>query len=196
MLSEEGEKIKLHLQEEKNAAETSINPQLVTKDLPKGDEKSNAAYIVIRHAERLDQVSNPKEEDLKDTDPGITDPNGRFQARSTGEELGHWIDTAKIAGVIPSGPKKIVLISSPYLRTLQTALEVIGSLKKTGYELYEDCIFLEDGFVEKQKDSANKGLDRWPPVKIDRKDTEEIKEYMKSEHNYDFHGCITKRREI
>ena len=79
------------------------------------NQSGSTSVFFIRHSERADQVENCNQAIEIPQDPPIT-ANGFELARATGEYLKDWINKF--------GYTEIKIVSSPFIRTLQTAAEV------------------------------------------------------------------------
>ena len=90
--------------------------------------------FVVRHGERSDDV-NVDKLDFKEWefDPNLT-LIGKKQANITGIEINN----------ICENEKKFVIVSSPFLRCIETAINISKSLPK----IYENTIFLQDSLGE------------------------------------------------
>ena len=97
---------------------------------------------IVRHGERADL--NGTEEDKKNIrlkfDPNLTE-NGKLQAQTTGK----FIDLNLESTYSKKGIKyNVIIISSPFLRCLQTAANIAKNLKN----VQQKTIFIEDKIGE------------------------------------------------
>ena len=128
------------------------------------DDKS--LYILLRHSERADQIKGEDERIINQEDPGIS-KNGESIAFETGvmvEKLIRKVKERNLCGkdAIP------VIVSSPYLRCMQTSVHLIKGLKKSGVDVYKNSIFMEEGWMERQDDKKYKGADKWVTLVIEK----------------------------
>lgn len=94
----------------------------------------------IRHGERADKYL-----DQKQTNTLIT-PNGMDQALKTGIFLAQTLDKQK-----NPDNQEILILSSPYLRCIQTAYYIIQSLQKSNIKIYNNTIYYTSHLKEWQK---------------------------------------------
>jgi broad specificity phosphatase PhoE len=151
------------------------------------DAETTGGYFLIRHSERVDQVDDPIEGTYDEEDPGITD-DGKLLAKSTGKLVSDIIDK-----LLKSNPEIFdkdtvpLILASPYLRCVQTAVQISKGLAKAGKPIHDDTIFLEDGCTERQDDRQyNNGSGVGQVLEIERKNPAEMKnlfEGFKSEKN-------------
>jgi broad specificity phosphatase PhoE len=102
--------------------------------------------FVLRHGERADD-NGPRDDIEKSFDPHLTD-HGKEQAGVSGLALSKLIDQAIADGLIKNPNPEIVIVSSPYLRCLETAAGLLPGLQK--YKLSNKTIYADDGIAEFQ----------------------------------------------
>lgn len=151
------------------------------------DAKITGGYFLIRHSERVDQVDNPIKGTYNEEDPGITD-DGMLLAKATGKMVSGIID--KLLTAYPEIFDKDtvpLILASPYLRCVQTAVQISHGLAEMGKPIHQDTIFLEDGCTERQDDRQyNNGSGVGQVLDIEMKNLVEMKnllEGLKSEKN-------------
>jgi hypothetical protein len=151
------------------------------------DAKITGGYFLIRHSERVDQVDHPLPVTYDEEDPGITD-HGKLLAKATGKMVSSMIDMLLIGNPEIFDKDTVPLIlASPYLRCVQTAVQISRGLAKMGKPIHQDTIFLEDGCTERQDDRKYKnGSGIGQVLDIEKKNIVEMKnllEGFKSEKN-------------
>jgi broad specificity phosphatase PhoE len=102
--------------------------------------------FVLRHGERADD-NGPRDDIEKSFDPHLTD-HGKEQAIVSGFALAQMIDKAIKDGLIKTSNPEIVIVSSPYLRCLETAAGLLSGLQK--YKVVNNTIYADDGIAEFQ----------------------------------------------
>ena len=96
----------------------------------------NKYFLIVRHGERLDYVEGPGKSTLVTRDdPGLSKA-GFQQAKVTGEYIR---DVLK-----EKGCKKIKIVASPLVRTIQTAVQIALGVGA-------DNVTLDNGFIEWMK---------------------------------------------
>lgn len=141
-------------------------------------------FFLIRHGERADFVNDPKEHKkvIVPCDPPLT-TYGHQMAFETGEYLKIQLERFKLEKRC-SLDAKIVLISSPFYRCLQTTKMIA---KGVGLEnLYSKNIFVEDAIGEYW--STICGLNKYTPQKrffsnLNEQLEEELFSELKPQHN-------------
>ena len=112
------------------------------------------SVYVIRHGERNDQFkmqhnidfTNPKYEHEQNT--SIT-KRGAIQGYLTGSFIARQIRKKKYKNSKP----RILILSSPYLRCIQTAINLVSGIKSNSLSIYHDSIFISDHLKEFQNKS-------------------------------------------
>ena len=102
--------------------------------------------FVVRHGERADQMFNKNDQDIElKFDPPISDL-GTKQSYATGIEIQALVRNGFEKGLISTPNPQYVIVSSPFIRCLQTAYHFIKSLPSNS--VYKDTIFYEEGIGE------------------------------------------------
>ena len=102
--------------------------------------------FVIRHGERSDQVIKRDENQIQlKYDPPITEL-GKKQSFVTGHVIQSLVNEGYEKGLIKTSKPEYIIVSSPFLRCLQTAYHLAESLDKNA--IYKDTIFYEEGIGE------------------------------------------------
>lgn len=127
-----------------NSKPIKMKKQHTLTDIP---PKKESIYFMMRHSERCDLVYNKKENDkvIDHEDSPIT-TRGEKMAELTGNFIRNSIRQLKHDGTINKNVTPVI-ISSPYLRCLQTAKNVINGLNTP---IHKNTIFIEDGCQERQ----------------------------------------------
>ncbi len=104
----------------------------------------------VRHGERLDLLQAEKldrEEEVQVDKNALLSDFGKTQSFVTGMH---------IARSMKNFPKdsKVIIMSSPYLRCLQTAFQIMLGLKMEGFRIYEPTIFYTDFLKEFQNEKT------------------------------------------
>lgn len=102
--------------------------------------------FVVRHAERSDQAYDRTGLNIElKHDPPITEL-GKLQARKAGTTIQSLVQEGQEKGQIKSSNPQYVIVSSPFLRCLQTAYHLAETFGADA--VYENTIFYEDGICE------------------------------------------------
>lgn len=107
--------------------------------------QSNTIFI-LRHGERADNGTSEEKRKIScHHDPHLTQI-GKIQATSAGYKLAALIQDSYETGALSTPNPQIVVVSSPFLRCLQTA----SALMKTFDQdlIYNDAIHVEEGLSE------------------------------------------------
>jgi len=102
-------------------------------------------FFVIRHGERADKGDIEEKKLIEiDFDPHLT-KFGTIQAFATGEVIKTQINEALSSGLITLPSPKYLILSSPFLRTIQTSYHIA---KYLGDDVYNKTIYLHDSICE------------------------------------------------
>jgi len=102
--------------------------------------------FVIRHGERADQIENRIDLEIELLhDPPIT-KTGYDQSYSAGLKIQSLVQEGYKSGLIKTPNPQYVVVSSPFIRCLQTAYHMIKSFDKKN--IYKETIFYEEGIGE------------------------------------------------
>jgi len=102
--------------------------------------------FVVRHGERADQMFNRNDNDIElKFDPPISDL-GKKQSYAVGLEIQALVSEGFEKGLINTANPQYVIISSPFIRCLQTAYHLSKSLPSQS--VYNETIFYEEGIGE------------------------------------------------
>jgi len=131
---------------------------------------------MLRLSESEDQVHGDKSRIIDSEDPGIT-KNGENMAFLTGQLVEKLIK--KLKEINLCGKDAIpVVVSSNYLRCLQTSKHLIKGLKDSGVEVYKNAIFMEEGWMERQDDKKYRGAKEWVKLVIEKMSQEQRNEFL------------------
>jgi len=102
--------------------------------------------FILRHGERADNAG-PEEKKLIECecDPHLT-PWGKIQAKAAGIQLRSLIQDSFKNGLLKTQNPQIVMVSSPFLRCLQTASGILEAFKDE--EIFNESIFIDTGISE------------------------------------------------
>ena len=107
--------------------------------------------FLVRHGERSDKVEKEKYQVEIKYDPNLTN-HGTNQALATGLFIQEKVEEAAKFEILLSSKQKYFVISSPFLRCVQTAYHLINGLGKDA-EIINEVIHIDDGLGEKMKSS-------------------------------------------
>ena len=95
-------------------------------------------FYLVRHTQKISEGSLQCKEKMENFfDSGLT-AHGKLQAYKIGEKILEEVGFEK----------KIVVITSPYLRCLQTGESLMIGMKKSGKKNFSNTMFVEDGLRE------------------------------------------------
>ena len=100
--------------------------------------------FILRHGERADDGGPNKSIELE-YDPHLTQ-YGKEQSVAAGATVRDMIDQSYKKGILKTKNPKLVFVSSPYLRCIQTAEYMIKAFNQEN--IYKGQIFLDDGISE------------------------------------------------
>ena len=93
-------------------------------------ENNKTKYILLtRHGERIDNV-NPSNQILPQDDPELT-KKGKEQALKMGDKIYEYLKQKKNIEITS---KNIIILSSPFSRTIQTSINLLKSFSLSNYE--------------------------------------------------------------
>lgn len=104
-------------------------------------------FAIIRHGERADHAGG--EEWAKNEvkfDPHLT-PLGALQAQAAGQRVAKIVKSAIDDGLLATPKPKILVLSSPFLRCIMTARNIIKGLQDE-YEIVDNAIHVQYGLAE------------------------------------------------
>merc|ERR1711976_210009 len=156
--------------------DTIPNLEIVNNPDYKFNKDDKSLYILLRHSERADQVHGEENRIIDEEDPGIT-KNGENIAYYTGKLIQDLIRKIKIA-MLCGKDAVPVIVSSNYLRCLQTSKNIIKGLKDSGVDVYKNAIFMEEGWMERQDDKKYKGAKEWVKLVIEKMTQEQRNEFL------------------
>ena len=128
----------------------------------------SSIYFLVKHAERNDSTSRGEQTTLKN-DPAITD-YGKNQAMESAREIKKMIQKYKKEGVFGKNAK-IVVLTSPYLRCIQTAYHIAQYFSRG---LKDENIYIEDGLIEWAKDFNHMIGETYTKLICDRKKSDNM----------------------
>lgn len=108
--------------------------------------------FVVRHGERADQAYDQTLLNIElKYDPPLTEI-GKAQSLKTGNKIRSLVEEGYHKGLINTPNPQYVVVSSPFLRCLQTAYHMLEAFGKES--IYENTIFYEEGLCEFLKEGA------------------------------------------
>jgi len=100
--------------------------------------------FILRHGERADDSGYNKEIELEH-DPHLT-KYGKEQSIAAGRAVRKYIQESYDQGLLKIKNPKIILVSSPYLRCIETACGLKSAFEDD--QIYNKTIYLDDGISE------------------------------------------------
>ena len=139
--------------------------------------------FVIRHGERADNASKEEIDKIELAfDPHLTTV-GTKQAYLTGELIKNLVKEAIISNLIQTKNPKYLILTSPFLRTLQTANHIAIALGIDN--LYNKALYLEESISEYLAPKFYRD-DPMPNLYIRTRSSKEIEKYVEIETCNDF----------
>jgi Fructose-2,6-bisphosphatase len=102
--------------------------------------------FILRHGERADNCG-PEEFNKIEClhDPHLTE-FGKIQAQAAGKTLQSFIQESYEKGYLETRNPQIVMVSSPFLRCIQTASHILDTFEPK--DIYQGSIFIDEGVSE------------------------------------------------